>query len=90
MKDEVRLAELEDWAKGEVTCPRCGRPGKLSIRRFRSKGHTYTYKVVVHKVVDANGHKRTKYCILRPIDEGDYFQKFLIRPYGKSSFLYQS
>ena len=70
----------------EVVCPRCGLKGRLSIRRFRAKGHVYTYEVIVHKIKGPDGRRRTKYCIIRESDDSDYFRKFLIRPYGKSRF----
>jgi len=37
------------WEVGaEVVCPRCGKPGRAGVDRFRAKGHVYEYRVIRH------------------------------------------
>jgi hypothetical protein len=45
----ANVKPVEEWRVGEhVTCPRCGRVGKVAISTFRAKGKEYTYWVVNH------------------------------------------
>jgi len=67
--DQIELGLLKIGEK--ITCPICGMDGKISIRRFKSKGKKYTYYVVVHKV-----DGKTKYCILSRTNEKEYWNKY--------------
>ena len=45
----ANVKPVEEWRVGEhVTCPRCGKVGKVAISTFRAKGKEYTYWVVNH------------------------------------------
>ena len=46
----------------QVTCPRCGNKGTLTLRLTISKGIRYRYYYVQH--VSFNGKRKTKWCYL--------------------------
>ena len=67
----------------QVTCPKCGNEGTLTLRLTISKGIRYRYYYVQH--VSFNGKRKTKWCYLgkykdlpkgfrSKLDEGSYTQ----------------
>jgi len=53
------VEKLEPGA--EITCPRCGKVGKVGVDKFRAGGKTYTYWVVRHYE-----NHRVRRCVLGP------------------------
>jgi hypothetical protein len=59
------VAQMQNLAPGtEVSCPKCGKIGKIGVDRFRAGGKTYTYLTVRHY---ENGKVRR--CVLGPYGE---------------------
>ena len=51
------------WVAGiEIVCPRCGKPGRAGVDRFKAKGKEYVYNVVRH--YEANGVRR---CVVERV-----------------------
>jgi len=56
----VEVVRVVAWVAGtEVVCPRCGKPGRAGVDKFRAKGKEYVYNVVRH--YEANGVRR---CVI--------------------------
>jgi hypothetical protein len=56
------VAQMQNLQPGaEITCPRCGRKGKVGVDRFRAGGKEYLYWTVRHY----EGH-RVRRCVIGP------------------------
>ena len=43
------MVRVVTWEAGaEVVCPRCGKPGRAGVDKFRARGHVYEYRVIRH------------------------------------------